>query len=172
MLAESNSQQLPKSFKNDLELDKQEIYTNKSNLYIWCLRECGTQIFPVGIGAIPEIIEFYAIGSGKSKDNKFYLIDIKKISMKEISANEVEKYSKQMPEISTNSLESTAKRIKEVLSNGVNLKLWGLFSYPVSVDQYSYTEWLNEFKYLGNKPMEMFMEKAIAYLNKFNKLAL
>jgi len=172
MLKESQNQNLPKFYKEDLEIDKDQIMEGNSDQYIWCLREAGTQIFPVGIGAIPEIIEFYAVGGGISQSNKFYLIDMKKISIQEISANEVERYSRKVPDLNSNTIESVIENINEVLSNGVNLKLWGVFSYPVSVNQHTYSEWLNEFKYLKNKPMQMFMEKAIAYLNKFNKLAL
>jgi len=171
MMEESNKNQLPQYYKGDLEIDKDFILNAIAARYIWCLRECGTQLMPIGIGADPYPIEHYATGTGSSKHNKFYLINLQNETIVSITPEKATKMAHEQPELNISGQEGIHKRIMEVLKKGVDNQLWGLFHHPKSENQYNFNQWLTFFRSLENEPMIKFMKKAISKFNSAKQIS-
>lgn len=172
MLAEAATQQLPKLYRSDLDLDVERISSGIANRYVWILRECGTQLAPLGIGAQPAFITSYTSGICWAEGHRFYVIDVNECSVTPTTPEELDRLIMMPPAINESDFEGVVRRIHDALSYGVEHRIWGLWSNPQSVEERTAEQWLAYFRKHDNQPMATFMLNALKQLAKFREKAL
>lgn len=158
MESESNKQAMPRHYRSDLDVDFSVIRNGLSNQYVWVLRESGTQLGPVGVGYDPVWITSHTSGAYSMRSSKFYVIDVAKASIKEVTGEQADALISKEPSIMLScDTEGIVKSARSVLEYGIENRIWGLFEKPNAVDQYTLTEWESYFNKYDNKPMIKFM---------------
>lgn len=171
MLKESATQQLPKFYQSDLELDFERIRSGVANRFVWILRECGTQLAPIGVGAQPAFITSYTKGSCWAKGHRFYIVDVLDCTVTQTTAENLDKLILTPPAIHAGTFEGVVERIHDVLSHGVDHRIWGLWEAPQSVQERTAEQWLTYFRQYKNEPMETFMLNGMKLLAKYREAA-
>lgn len=157
----SSTQEMPKFYRGDLDIDFSMIRQSLSSRYVWVLRDAGTQLGPVGVGFSPDSITYHAEGSMSSSTNKFFVIDLLQASVTQISADKAIELINRPPQLLAESHEDVLDKTRAVLEKGIEYGFWGLFHPPKSVDERPLTKWLDYFLEHKNEPMEQFMRRAL-----------
>lgn len=84
MNAEYKAQKLPIINIADIEINREEIFNPRSNIYLWGLYKEGTALCPLGIDEYPDMISYLDKESNNSYENRFYEIDIGNVTIKKI----------------------------------------------------------------------------------------
>lgn len=171
MLKESATQQLPKFYQSDLEIDAERIRSGVATKFVWILRECGTQIAPLGVGSQPCWITSYTNGSCRARDNRFYIVDVAECTITPSTADELDKLILTPPALNATSFEGVVERIHEVISHGVEHRIWGLWEAPRTPDEHTAEGWMAYYRKLDNTPMVNFMMDGLRLLAKYREAA-
>lgn len=171
MMKESATQQLPKFYQSDLEIDFERIRSGIATKFVWILRECGTQIAPLGVGSQPCWITSYTNGTCRARGNRFYIVDVAACTITPSTADELDRLILTPPAFNATSFEGVVERIHEVISHGVTHRIWGLWDYPSTVEEYTAEGWLAYYRKHDNTPMVEFMMQGLRLLTKYRDAA-
>lgn len=146
MQATAVAQNLPKCFLDDLGVDLIDIERFRMMDSVWLLRSSGTDLFPVGVGANPDIVLRW-LDDSHNQTVKAYRINPRPKAQSvvtPISFFEAEWMATFPPFLP----------IKDVLRRGITLGIWG--DTPQNVDNWQ--DWCQFFKAAGNHLMCDFIE--------------
>lgn len=166
MKAHSNQIELPVNYKSDIEIDF-EILNKYGNIkYIWMLRENGSLLFPLQVGASEFHLKYYLERDRTARF--FHITSIHNQLFKELKHHEVLKLIAEEPirfsEINTR--EHLIKSVALLLSD-TNVVSAAFDTPKYGSEAMYWHDWKNWFS-RTNPQMEKVMKKSIAMLNEFN----
>lgn len=161
-----HSHDMPRAYQNDVSMDISFINQTPANMYVWLIRESGTNIMPIGQGVDPAYIEYYLdLGLNAMK---VFLVNTSGTNpvVKEISKGQAAKLIHQQPLLYEHE-EGPWGQVKAVLETGIACGWWGVFYPPKSVDEHQGLEgWLRYFQRHENRPMVGYLKRALSAQNR------
>lgn len=158
--------ELPKFYKEDLDIDFNILKKYQNRKYVWMLREAGSLLLPLGIGANPFMFEFYIKNDSTCR---FFMVNgFAETEFKELKVNEVEKLITQMPiEFGLiDCADDLINKVEKVLTDR-NIASSGFSTVDYGTEPLHWRNWLNFFE--GNNDlMEKVMRRAIKMLDDFS----
>lgn len=166
MKKQAEKTELPKFYKEDVELDFKVLAKYGNCQYVWMLREAGSLLFPLKKGIDPFMLDFYIRNDSTCR---FFVIEsFKEEQFKEVNAKEVEKLIYQSP-IEFGLIDTPIELINKMsnLLKDNNIATSGLVTTDLEPEPVNWNNWLHYFDD-KNPVMKKVMNKAIALLNSFN----
>lgn len=166
MLALTQERGLPEFYQSDVEMDVESLDRFNGHKLIWLLRTNGTVLVPIEVGAHTGYIDYwYQAPHGQKVEA--YLVDTSKGTIEAIDQATAQELNQRppcdFPLSGVGDLEAIAGKVNAVLERGCNLKLWGLFDTPTSVESIGgWPEWRDYFSRTGNTVMLTFISKAMS----------
>lgn len=167
MLQLCHTHAMPQRYGTDLAQDIAVINNSgPATMFVWLIRESGTNIMPVGQGVDPTHIAYYLEALST---RKVFLVNVGGDSL-EISPI-TDRKAVELINLTPQAIFSTGQpvwpQVKEVLQTGIDCGWWGMFHRPETVEDYAGIEgWLGYFHHHGNEPMSKYLKAALAAHNK------
>lgn len=168
MLSISKKNKLPEIYKEDLSHDISLIENFIGRKLVWVLRTCGSALVPTKVGVHPCHVTHWIWGNS-GQQIVTYAIDTLTGVIEKIDFEEAERMIMQPPRQLSISLgkEVITKQVNEALALGCELKIWGVFESPSSIDSIgSWAQWQRYFLTSGNLLMADFLGKAIRFTSQ------
>ncbi|BDP33312.1 hypothetical protein R7D97_16275 [Vibrio sp. Vb5031] len=166
MKEHAESVNLPKFYKEDLDIDFSNLKKYGNREYVWMLRECGSLLLPLRIGASPFLLEYYMRQDSTARF--FHVKGYDEVTFKELKHKDVESLICKPPiefGLILNSDDLIAK-VRKVL-NDRNVASSGLVTKEIPTTPTHWSEWLSFFNG-NNDVMTQVMTRAIKMLNEFS----
>lgn len=163
----AESVDLPKFYKEDLEMDFSNLKKYGNREYVWMLRECGSLLLPLRIGASPFLLEYYMRQDSTARF--FHVKGFGEVTFKELKHKDVESLISQPPiEFGLiNCPDDLISKVGKVLKDR-NITTSGLVTKEMETTPIHWSEWKKFFDG-NNDVMTNVMTRAINMLNDFSK---
>lgn len=163
---------LPSSNEEDLQRDSQILNNFSGCDFVWLLREKGTTLLPLKIGANPDHITYFVEGDRAQVMHAFHFKS-QSGAVEKISLSEAERLVYQSPtEISlTMTLDKLVAEVDAVLTRGKQFRLWGNSHSAIYQEDVSWSEWKAFFEAHHNSVMLNLMARALQYLSEHKRAA-
>ncbi|MEZ8028511.1 hypothetical protein [Enterovibrio norvegicus] len=151
---ESDHVGLPIYYKEDMVDDFNKLEKLSYLRYLWVLKKAGTQLFPIGVGVHPSLITEYC---DDGSDNRYYELDVKNCSYREITASECVELAHQLPSMTSHGVEIVEHAIK-VCSNPAVYNM-AFINPKFDIEKAGLLEWSKFYRQVDNPVMMQFLAK-------------
>ncbi|QED82113.1 hypothetical protein FTV90_25870 (plasmid) [Escherichia coli] len=167
MISLAAEHKLPEIYQDDITTDVESLDRFDGLRLVWLLRSCGSVLVPAEVGVNPIYITHW-LWSNHGQQVVPFSVDTRTGLIEKIDFEQAEKLIMQMPcnLSSLQNKEYLVDRVNRVLQRGCEMRIWGIFESPSSVESVGgWKEWQSYFSSTGNRLMADFVGKAIRFTN-------